>query len=352
MKRLVKICTALLAIGLMLCIGGAAAGGVLYSSWWDGQVHPWGESISRGSALLGNLSRRLSHTIGRGLFWQHGGRWFDDWSWDDWDDWDDRDGWDDWDDVPEGLVWRQWRDETGEHSGWFYPDDPIFDSWSGRVPHTDSSLGSITDPDTIFQQAECLVLNLGDFGGRDKYTITTGDAFSITGSGSEGMESFMDEDHVWYVGAMQHPSVSGDIDVTITLPADLSLSEIEINAGASLVTIDDLKADEISLNAGAASVRIQSMTARECSMVIGISDVYIDKLSAQEIKAECGMGTLSIGFAEPQDQYTIYAEANMGTIRINGETFLSNLRGTSSAGHGPNRVELVVVGEINLLFPH
>lgn len=52
MKRLVKICAVVLILGLVLAIGGWAAGGKLYTSYWHGSLHTVRESLDKGNAFI------------------------------------------------------------------------------------------------------------------------------------------------------------------------------------------------------------------------------------------------------------------------------------------------------------
>ena len=58
MKKLIIACCAVLAIGCGMMAGGWAAGGQLYGSYYDGELHPVSETVRDASRALDGLRFR------------------------------------------------------------------------------------------------------------------------------------------------------------------------------------------------------------------------------------------------------------------------------------------------------
>lgn len=69
MKKLIIACCAVLAIGCGMMAGGWAAGGQLYGSYYDGELHPVSETVRDASRALDGLRFRA---------WWDGDGWIDD----------------------------------------------------------------------------------------------------------------------------------------------------------------------------------------------------------------------------------------------------------------------------------
>lgn len=69
MKKLIIACCAVLAIGCGMMAGGWAAGGQLYSSYYDGALHPFSESARDAVRVFDRLRYHAWWNDGRHSGW-------------------------------------------------------------------------------------------------------------------------------------------------------------------------------------------------------------------------------------------------------------------------------------------
>lgn len=165
--------------------------------------------------------------------------------------------------------------------------------------------------------------------------ITTGDSFHID-SNNPGFESYV-EDGILNVNDYQE---SGKNIITITVPRDYTLSDVDIDAGAAQVTIEGLKANSVDLSIEAGTMTLKNtIVYEEASFEVGTGQLMAYGLQAYDADFECGAGKVDIEgelFGESsmetgvgsmkaslKGNYTFYADKGIGSILINGVNYSS-----------------------------
>lgn len=269
MKKLILACCIVLGLGGCLMLGGWAAGGQLYGSYYNGALHPVTESI-----------RDIAHGL------------------------------------QNELHYHAWEDEHGWHSGWF---DDDFDSTIDQA--VDDALDDIdTDwvDDWLEKRHETIAsdvflpyigvdtvqnLNFDFSSSSEKHetdTVRIIFASNYDVSGADITKSEM-EGQTWALQLCPN----GSEDCVITLPSSITdiFSDISLDIGNHRVEIDG------SLTAQKIAVDIESGTLVADSLNAGQFDLSIDNgrfapnrfCVSQQADVELGSGTIASTIVTPGD---------------------------------------------------
>ena len=233
MKKLIIACCAVLAIGCGMMAGGWAAGGQLYGSYYDGELHPVSETVRDAVRVFDRLH---FHT------------------WWDGDDWIDDIVDDTLDDIDTAWVdsWLEQRQET--------IDTPY------TIPM--ANIDQIQNLDLTFRS-----------GAGNTATITSGDNYTLDGDFFVTASAL--NGRTWELEV-----VANEGGVTLTLPADQQSYRsiaVHIPDGVALDIQSTLSAAEIEIDAEAGTVDAEMLSAG--SLDLSVSDgflfAFIDHAAAE-----------------------------------------------------------------------
>ena len=158
-----------------------------------------------------------------------------------------------------------------------------------------------------------------------------------------------------------------DAFMTIYIPEDMSLTELDITVGAGTFNADTLSAERLDLEFGAGEVNIGALYAtheadiesgagkvtvgggRLCDLQLdmGVGELNLTSEIVGEGELNLGVGEVSITLLGKRDDYTLEMNKGVGDIRFDGES-LSNGK---TVGNGQNFVEINGgVGSISVEF--
>lgn len=223
MKKLIIACCAVLAIGCGMMAGGWAAGGQLYGSYYDGELHPVSETVRDAVRVFDRLH---FHT------WWDGDGWIDDIADDTLDDIDT--AWVD--------SWLEQRQET--------IDTPY------TIPM--ANIDRIQNLDLTFRS-----------GAGNTATITSGDNYTLDGDFFVTASAL--NGRTWELEV-----VANEGGVTLTLPADQQSYRsiaVHIPDGVALDIQSALSAAEIEIDAEAGTVDAEMLSAG--SLDLSVSDGFL-----------------------------------------------------------------------------
>lgn len=244
MKKLILACCAIVVIGGCLMLGGWAAGGQLYASYYNGALHPISESI-----------RDIAY--GMRNQWQY----------------------------------HSWVDEHGWHSGWF---DDHLDNWiDDTVDHAvddalddfntdwvDDWLDTRHEAIQLFDLPKASLDTIRDLdltfksGTSSSFTIESGADYGLEGDFSIVSNEFDNEK--WELEI----TCNSD-EVTLILPESVSsYGDIEIASrlDALVYIAVPLRASKIELHAESGSIDADLLSARELDLSVsdGLLYAYLD----------------------------------------------------------------------------
>lgn len=296
MKKLVLACCAVLVVGGCLMLGGWAAGGQLYGSYYNGALHPVTETI---------------HAIASG--------------------------------VQNGLHYHAWEDEHGWHSGWFFDDfdDVINNAVDQAVDEalrgidtapTDTASGTLPPfslPKAALDNIRELELTCKS-GTGSNFTIDSGTDFGLEGDFSIVSNEF--DNGTWELEVTCNGE-SGD-EVIITLP-DLVSSYDSIQITSRLDAAID-----IALPLYASKIKLYAESG----------SIDAELLSAPELDLTVSDGLLYAYLNGRPERYRIEAKTNYGPATLNGEELVGPDSGVSrydnrkSVNNPINELEIAVLG--------
>lgn len=143
--------------------------------------------------------------------------------------------------------------------------------------------------------------------------------------------------------------------ITITIPDDLILDAVDIDAGAGKVAIDKIQAktgnfdlgagqftvkdiyilEELKIDSGAGKVTISNGAIHNLDLEMGVGKADICCLLTGHSKIEAGIGELQLQLLEETNGYSFKVEKDIGSISYNGKDIDS-----SSFGYGTNFIDI------------
>ncbi len=154
--------------------------------------------------------------------------------------------------------------------------------------------------------------------------------------------------------------------ITLYLPEDMDLKELEIENGAGRVEIDGIFArkidvkhgagmirisnsnfDKVEIAGGAGKIEIVSSVLNDMKLSAGVGNVKIEAELIGDNRIECGVGGVDILLKGKKEDYRILAEKGIGSLKVEGDS-ISN---ESTYGNGTNQIRVTGgIGSININF--
>ena len=301
MKKLIIACCAVLALGCCMMVGGWAAGGQLYGSYYDGELHPVSESIRDASRTLDRLrfhtwwdSDRISEFV---------------------------------DDTVDEAVNDALDDiDTDWVDGWLEKRQKAIDR-TYFVPYI--GVDTVQNLDFTF---------VSDAETDEQDTIYINFASNYDISGAEVVSSEM----TGYTWSLQlYPD--GTEDCVITLPSSSSdnCNNIALSIGDHRVEIDgSLTAQNFHIDIQNGTLIADSLNAGEFELSIDGGRFVPDAFCvSSQVNIELGSGSIASTIVTPGDGsdlgYQVSTES--GVFLLDGQTIAG---GDSGAGHASRKGEL------------
>lgn len=120
--------------------------------------------------------------------------------------------------------------------------------------------------------------------------------FYIEASGTEKFQSYVKGDTL-YVRAIRSAgktSNDGIGTITLSIPEDAVLQEVQIELGAGILDLGNLSADAIDLEVGAGQIAGKEVKTGQIELQVGMGEITLSDLQAERLTAEVGMGELEI----------------------------------------------------------
>lgn len=160
--------------------------------------------------------------------------------------------------------------------------------------------------------------------------------------------------------------------ITLTIPKDAELREIELTLGAGTCTGDKLWADVISVEVGAGNLDIDELKAKKImELSVGAGNIEVDKIEAGQLELECEAGRCYVKKVATKDDIDLSCDAgyvymelqaaeesynydlscSMGSLKVAGQQH-SGIDFSKETDHGADR-ELTAecnVGAIEIEF--
>lgn len=130
------------------------------------------------------------------------------------------------------------------------------------------------------------------------------------------------------------------VDLTISLPKNYNLEELEIDAGAGKIDLEGFNTDKLYINAGAGDITVTKVQASDIELDGGIGQTtfkdvlfnkgdidtgvgninFTGKLIGRH-KINSGIGEVNLNLKGKLQDYDLKIDKGLGEIRINGQKF-------------------------------
>lgn len=144
--------------------------------------------------------------------------------------------------------------------------------------------------------------------------------------------------------------------LTLYISEDTIFEEVEIEAGAGKITIEQIKCNELDLEIGAGKITIQKLEVYEKTEIkggagkveieeskmnnlnldMGVGKFTISTILSGNNEIRAGIGKLELDLKDSKDNYRIKIEKGIGDIEINNK----NMEDNSEFGSGPNKINI------------
>lgn len=156
-------------------------------------------------------------------------------------------------------------------------------------------------------------------------------------------------------------------ETIIYIPKNMIFDEVYISNGAGTINIENITAKDLELELGAGKIEIDKITTLNDTEIMGgagavtIKNAKLNNLDLEagvgeftlnasligESNIEAGIGELNINLLDNKNNYSIYVETGIGSIKIDGKS----VKDESTYGMGNNEIDVEGgIGSININF--
>ena len=306
MKKLVLACCAVVVIGSCMALGGWAAGGQLYGSYYNGELHPVSETL-----------RDATHF------------------------------------VRDNISYHTWWEDGVWHSGWFDDDefaDRIEDAVNDRVDTAlaefdkdrsndwDAAIGNGIQIPRDIDVISALNLDFsGDCDNNGTINIVS-DTASFDVSGAD-IESSTIDGSTWSLAL----TPNGSEQCVIYVPYTLSYSRIFLNVGDQAVDITGpgaFAADTLEIQIADGTLRAEKLESDKFNISVQDGKFYADQLKIGQMSTDgtldlsLGDGSVAVtlvGAYEDTSALTYQLDTDGGAILLDGKTVAGGSTGPTHA---------------------
>jgi DUF4097 and DUF4098 domain-containing protein YvlB len=181
-----------------------------------------------------------------------------------------------------------------------------------------------------------------DFGGGE-LVINTSDTknYQIESKNAARFQYYV-EDGILYIKGLKNDTSFGSNRNTIylSIPANVSLENTEINLGggtieadslttglltidlgAGSITVEKMKADTADIKIGAGSVEVEDGQADTADFEVGMGEISWKGLIKNDLSAECSMGSIVLELKDKQENHNYEVNCSMGEVIIGDSTY-------------------------------
>ena len=139
--------------------------------------------------------------------------------------------------------------------------------------------------------------------------------------------------------------------ITVTLPADIELEEVELNLKAGELKAEQILAKDLEVNAGAGEVNILEFQAEEAEFACGAGSVTASGDAGKKLAADCGVGELLLNLKGVKEDYNYDLECGIGEIRCADESYSGFGKDYTIDNHAAKNMEIECgIGQITVKY--
>ena len=112
--------------------------------------------------------------------------------------------------------------------------------------------------------------------------------------------------------------------LTITIPKDNELRELELDLGMGDVKLDNIMAKKVDIDAAMGNVKGDDIEAEDIDIDAAMGNVEFYDVAFKNLDANASMGNITVESVRDLSSYNIDADASLGNINIGGEKVSGN----------------------------
>ena len=145
---------------------------------------------------------------------------------------------------------------------------------------------------------------------------------------------------------------SDGIELTIILPKDVALEEVELEIGACQANVRDIVAEKMNFIVGAGQANISNISVKALELEVGAGEAIVKHLSVEELDVEAGVGKVDIEIAGAEVDYNYDVECGIGQVMLGNRSFGGMGTEQNIINDGANHHMNIKcgIGEVNLHF--
>lgn len=107
-------------------------------------------------------------------------------------------------------------------------------------------------------------------------------------------------------------------EMTVSIPADLTLNELSVVLGAGELTIKNLVTQGFEAEVGAGVINAKNVYAQDADITVGMGEITFTGGIAGNLDAECSMGNLEMTLEGVQEAHNFDIECSAGNLEMDG----------------------------------
>lgn len=153
---------------------------------------------------------------------------------------------------------------------------------------------------------------------------------------SDGTLKIVSPKHIFHLFGLTQWNKNAKI--IIYLPEEFVAEEVYINSGAGKVYIEKLITDRLKLEAGAGNIEGSDIIAKKVDIDGGVGNIDFDQVEFTDAEIstgvgdvdisgklygdndlDCGVGNVELSIDESIEEYNLYIDSGVGTVRLDGD---------------------------------
>lgn len=131
------------------------------------------------------------------------------------------------------------------------------------------------------------------------------------------------------------PSVSGNTfcKIYITVPQDVVLSELEVDADVGEVKISDIATMHTNISSDVGDVDIENCQLGETELGADVGNIVLRKCGFMDLECDSDVGNFEIHSEEDLSHYSYNLKAAVGDVKVNGDNMKKSFQKQGDNGY-------------------
>ena len=120
--------------------------------------------------------------------------------------------------------------------------------------------------------------------------------------------------------------------ITITIPENATLADIDLDSGVGSISIDSISADSLSTDTGVGDTEIKDCDIESIDADNDVGDITLINCSFVDLDADNSVGDITVGSAKDLSDYDIDLDTDIGDVYVNDRSCKRNFSSNGNSG--------------------